>query len=617
LIEETSCCLFTPLPGRFCRFLHQLPCNNEVGVTNEINEEIWLFARFIVPLHPNKQKRTMKSKRNLAVLALLAASCLCALAQEVKELEARPKLVVGIMVDQMRWDYLTRYYERYGDGGFRRMMAEGYNCNRLNINYLPAVTAVGHTAVYTGTVPAFSGIISNSMYFDGKWDTPVRDLNVQPVGTRRSEGKASPHRLMCTTMTDELRLATNFRSKVISISTKDRASVLPGGHCANAAYWMDSESMDFITSSYYMQDLPQWLKAFNKQKLGEKYLKEFGRKKDKQGGWEADFWPLLYGDDTYVQSAGKHTDYYDQRTGTILKYLPWGNTLVADMVIAAIAGEQLGRNPAGVPDFLAVSFSCTDMIGHKVGPNAPWIEDTYLRLDQDIKRILDTLDREVGRGEYIVFLCADHAGSHNVKFRQEHGIPAGTWPYYRIKRELNDSLRAHFGIAVDLVHGLEDHRVFFNDAAISSLPASEGRNEAFKQQLIDYCIGLLLKKENVAYAFEPAKIPAYIPEPVRTMCINGYCPGRSGEIQVVLQQGITEDYDDGNKKDYNGIPLGTNHAVWSPYDTHIPFIVMGKGVRHAWDNRSYTINDIAPTICALLSIQQPSACVGNVIEVEK
>ena len=574
------------------------------------------------------------NKRNLTLLALMVASSLCAIAQEVKELAQRPKLVVGIMVDQMRWDYLTRYYERYGDGGFRRMMAEGYNCNRLNINYLPAVTAVGHTAVYTGTVPAFSGIISNSMYFDGKWDTPVRDLNVKPVGTKRGEGKASPHRLMCTTMTDELRLATNFRSKVISISTKDRASVLPGGHCANAAYWMDSESMDFITSSYYMEELPQWLKAFNKQKLGAKYLKEFGRKKDRQGNWEADFWPLLYPDESYVQSAPKHTDYYDQRTGTILKYTPWGNTLVADMVIAAIEGEQLGRNPEGVPDFLAISFSCTDMIGHKVGPNAPWIEDTYLRLDQDLKRIFDTLDREVGRGEYIAFLSADHAGSHNVKFRQEHGIPAGTWPYYRIRQELNDSLRAHFGIKEDLVHGLEDHRVFFDNEAIENLknpqtpeggvspvkaPSPSGGDgeglHNLKQQLIDYCIGLLLKKDNVAYAFEPSKIPDYIPEPVRTMCINGYCPGRSGEIQVVLQQGITEDYDDGYRKDYKGIPLGTNHAVWSPYDTHIPFIVMGKGVRHAWDNRSYTVNDIAPTICALLNIQQPSACVGNVIEV--
>ncbi len=551
----------------------------------------------------------MTHRKLWALFALIIITVSSANAQEVREME-RPKLVVGIVVDQMRWDYLTRYYERYTDGGFRRLMAEGYNCNRLSINYLPAVTAVGHTAVYTGTVPAFNGIISNSMFFDGKWDTPVRDWSVQPVGTKRDEGKASPHRLMCTTMTDELRLATNFRSKVISISTKDRASVLPGGHCANAAYWMDSESFDFITSTYYQKELPAWLKTFNKQKLGAKYLKEFGRKKDKGGNWEADFWQLLYSDDTYVQSAGKHTPYYDQRTGTILKYTPWGNTLLADMVIAAIKGEQLGNNPAGVPDFLAISFSCTDMISHRVGPNAPWVEDTYLRLDQDLRRIFETLDQQVGKDNYIVFLTADHAGNHNVVFRQEHGIPAGTWPPYRIIKELNDTLKATFNLSEDAIHALEDHRVFFSPTFLANHPT-------LRQPSIDLCIDILRKKSNVAYAFEPCKIPDFVPEPVRTMCINGYCPKRSGEIQIVLEQGITEDYDDGHKKDYNGIPVGTNHAVWSPNDTHIPFIVMGKGVRHAWDNRSYTINDIASTICALLNIQQPSACIGNAIDVRR
>ena len=370
--------------------------------------------------------------------------------------------------------------------------------------------------------------------------------------------------------------------------------------------------MDFITSGYYMQELPAWLKDFNKQRLGAKYLKEYGRRKTPQGDWQTDFWPLLYPADTYVQSAPCHTDYYDQVTGTTLKYLPWGNTLLADMVIAAIRGERLGLNPAGVPDFLAVSFSCTDMIGHKVGPNAPWIEDTYLRLDIDIKRILDTLDQQVGRDAYIVFLTADHAGSHNVRFRQQHGLPAGTWPTYRILRELNDSLRAAFGLQADVIHGLEDHRVFFDNETIRKI----GRGGQ-KQQFIDLTLSILRQKDYVAYAFEPTKIPAYIPEPVRTMCINGYCPGRSGEIQVVLQQGITEDYDDGRLKNYDGIPKGTNHAVWSPYDTHIPFIVMGQGVRHAWDNHSYTVNDIAPTICTLLNIQQPSACIGHAIDVKQ
>ncbi len=563
------------------------------------------------------------------VLTFLVMSIYLLGAFAQQELQQRPRLVVGIMVDQMRWDYLVRYNDRYGEGGFKRMMEEGYNCNRLLINYIPTVTAVGHTAVYTGTVPAFNGIIANSLYFDGQWATPVRDWNVQGVGTQRTEGKASPHRLLCTTMSDELRLATNFRSKVISVSIKDRASVLPGGHCANAAYWMDSESMDFISSTYYMKELPQWVKDFNAKKLGQLYLdKAKKEKKDKKL-----FWNLLYDADTYVQSAGLDEPYYAPSTGSILKYLPYGNTYTADMAMAAIEHEHLGQNPTGMTDFLAISFSCTDMIGHKVGPNAPWIEDTYLRLDQDLKRLFDKLDSTVGKGEWVAFLSADHAGSHNVQFRREHGIPAETWPYYQVIRELNETLTREFGLETNdpsmqlsinkkkyeatlLIHSLECQNVFFNDTVIAKV-CKDGDPKALKERLKARTIELLMQKENVAYAFDVKQMPPYIPEPVRTMAINGYNPKRSGDIVIVLEGNVTEDCDDGYKSDYKGIPIGTNHSVWSPYDAHIPFIVMGKGVRHAWDNRTYHIVDIAPTICALLNIQQPSSCVGHAIDVRK
>lgn len=544
-----------------------------------------------------------------------------------KELQQRPRLVVGIMVDQMRWDYLVRYNDRYCEGGFKRMMTEGYNCNRLSINYVPTVTAVGHTAVYTGTVPAFSGIIANSMYFDGKWSTPVRDRSVKGVGTDRTEGQASPHRLLCTTMGDELRLATNFRSKVVSVSIKDRASVLPGGHCANAAYWMDSESMDWISSTYYMTELPKWVRDFNAKKLGRMYLdKTTKNKKDEQH-----FWDLMYDAETYEQSGGLDEPYYDQRTGTILKYSPYGNTYTADMAIAAIEGEQLGNNPKGVTDFLAISFSTTDMIGHKVGPNAPWVEDTYLHLDQDLKRLFDALDQQVGKGEWVAFLSADHAGSHNVQFRREHGIPAQTWPYYQVLRELNETLTKEFGLttddpkmklkintveydAVKVIHSLECEQVFFNDTVIAKV-CRDGHPKALKEKMKERVIELLEEKENVAYAFDLKKIPDYVPEPVRTMVINGYNPKRSGDIAIILEGNVTEDFDDGYQPKYDGIPIGTNHSVWSPYDAHIPFIVMGKGVRHAWDNQTYHVVDIAPTICALLNIQQPSSCVGNAIDI--
>lgn len=550
--------------------------------------------------------------KTLSSLILFLCFTVTAKAQKVAELEDNPKLVVGIVVDQMRWDYLTRYYDRYTEGGFRRMMAEGYNCNRLNINYIPTVTAVGHTAVYTGSVPAFTGIVGNSMYFDGQWDSPVRDWSVKAVGTTNTEGQASPHRMIPTTMTDELRLATNFRSKVISVSIKDRGSIFPGGHCANGAFWMDSKTMDIVTSTYYMNELPDWVKAFNKKKLGQHYLDITTKnKKDKEH-----FWDLLYDTESYVQSTPNlNENYFDQRTGSILRYSPYGNTFTTDLALAALDGEQLGHNPEGVPDFLAISYSCSDMVSHKVGPNAIWVEDLYLRLDQDFKRIFDTLDSKVGKGEWVAFLTADHAGSHNVEFRKQHGIPAGTWPYSRTMQELNDSLRHHFHFSANVIHSLECQNIFLNDSIIRT------ENKASKADIINYLLPILNDMDNVAYAFEPKHIPNYIPEPVRTMAINGHHPKRSGDIVVILEGGITEDFEDGkvapgnNALGYTGIHLGTNHAVWSPYDAHIPFIVMGKNVRHAWDNNSHTINDIAATICAYLNIQQPSACMGNAIEI--
>lgn len=527
------------------------------------------------------------------------------------ELE-RPRLVVGIVVDQMRWDYLVRYSDRYGSGGFNRLMRDGYNCNRLLINYLPTVTAVGHTSVYTGSVPAFTGIIANHMKIDGKWGSSVDDMSCQPLGTTSKVGQASPHKLLVTTMTDELRLATNFRSKVIGVALKDRAAILPAGHSANAAYWLDGESMDFVSSSYYMETLPKWVKAFNSKKLGMKYLEKVTKEKKGKG----DPWALLYDEKTYVQSAPKGRP-YEGKIGHTMMFSPYGNTYTLDMAQAAIEGEQLGHNPAGVPDFLAVSLSSTDMIGHEVGPNSIWIEDVYLRLDKELESFFNYLDRQVGKGEYVVFLTADHAGSHNVEFRREHHLPAGTWPYYRMQKAINEALRQQFASSSDLVETLESNNVFFYDEAIAKVKPAGESFDSFKQKVKDAAIKWLTSQKQVAYAFDCRHIPDYVPEPVRSMAINGYNPKRSGDIQIVLEANHTEDYDDGYKVDWNGIVRGTNHSVWSPYDAHIPFVIMGKGVHHAWDNRTYHIVDIAPTITALLNIQQPSGAVGDAIDVRK
>src|SRR6201996_7538512 len=285
----------------------------------------------------------------------------------------RPKLVVGIVVDQMRWDYLYRFYERYQDNGFKRLLNEGFSCENTQVDYIPTFTAPGHTCIYTGSVPALHGIAGNDFIVQatGKSMYCTDDSTVTSVGATSIAGKMSPRNLLTTTVTDELRLATNFKSKVIGIALKDRGGILPAGHTANAAYWFDDKSGNWITSTYYMQELPQWVKDFNDQKLPETYLKTD--------------WTPAYPIDSYVQSTPDISPRYEGKfKGTdtpslpvktsglyknnlgLIRSTPFGNTLTLDMAIAAINGEKLGQGDQ--TDFLAVSFSSTDYVGHQFGP---------------------------------------------------------------------------------------------------------------------------------------------------------------------------------------------------------------------------------------------------------
>lgn len=344
----------------------------------------------------------------------------------------RPKLVVGVMVDQMRWDYLYRYYDRYGEDGFKRLLNQGFSMENAYIDYIPTYTAIGHSSVYTGSVPAIHGIAGNDFIIQATGESMycTQDDSVNGVGTDSKAGKMSPKNLWTTTITDELRLATNFRSKTIGVALKDRGSILPAGSLASAAYWFDGSLGDFVSSTYYMKELPNWVRKFNKQKLAKKYVSQT--------------WNTLYPIDTYIQSIVDDNPYEGKFKGTdtptlpvdlkkvskesgvgVISSVPFGNTLTLDFARAAIEAENLGNNPAGVTDFLALSLSSPDYIGHRFGPNAIEVEDTYLRLDQELADFMKYLDQEIGEGEYLLFLTADHGAAHNPQFLKDKGVHAG------------------------------------------------------------------------------------------------------------------------------------------------------------------------------------------------
>jgi predicted AlkP superfamily pyrophosphatase or phosphodiesterase len=535
------------------------------------------------------------------LLAALLLLQLCSIAQSRIGVATKPKLVVGIMVDHMRWDYLYRYQYRYGQGGFNRLMKGGYTCNNVFIPYTPTATACGHSCVYTGTVPAINGITGNN-WWDAKLQQSmycVEDKTVKTVGSNTNDGEMSPRNLKSNTVTDELRLATNFKSKVIGISIKDRGAILPAGHAANAAYWYDEARGVFVSSTFYMQQLPAWAQQFNSRKLADQYY--------------AQGWKTLYPLDTYTQSDVDSNNYeriewmgvgksyfpyelsqYIGKDYGKLPYIPQGNTYTLEMAKAAIEGEQLGAT--GNVDFLAVSLSGPDYMAHSFGPNSVEAEDMYLRLDKDLELFLQYLDKKVGAGAYTVFLTADHGGSHIPAFLNKHHLPGGSFDSKTLIKKANEAVKKAYGVEKVIIHQTY-YNLTLNEKAIDSAHIS-----------LDSVKRLIIKtmeaEEGVYRVVDKAKFETSgLPSVIKERLINGYYPSRSGHLQIVPEPAWMKD-----------TPLGADHSIWNPYDAHIPLVFYGWGIKQGKNFKEAYMTDIAPTIAALLRIQMPNGCIGKVIE---
>ena len=511
------------------------------------------------------------------------------------------------MVDQMRQEYLFRYWDKFGDHGFKRLVNQGFTLQNAHYNYVPTITGPGHASVYTGTTPAYHGIIENS-WFDkvtGKNAYCAGDDSQQTVGSETtSVGKMSPHRMLTTTITDELKLATQKRSKVIGISFKDRGAILPAGHLADAAYWYDGNTGRFVTSTYYMSKLPAWTEKFNNQNLPDKYL--------------SGTWNTLRPIDQYVESGPDATPYegklgenksvfpYDlkelRKTNgnfNLLSQTPFANDYLTEFFKAVIDGEKMGSGKE--TDFLAISYSTTDIIGHRTGPQSIEVQDAYLRLDKNIEDLLKKLDQTVGAGNYLVFLTADHAVADVPQFLADSKVPAGYIRSSQLGAELKEILKQYFPDR-EIIRSFSGGQIFLNHEAFSADPRSGGVELMLATEIIS---NFLMQQSGIANVFtrQQLRMGDYSEGGIKGMVIRGYHPKRGGDLVVVAEPGWFD----------SSRIQGTTHGSPYRYDTHVPIIFFGKGIKPGSSVTYHTITDIAPTLSMLLKIKFPNGCTGKPI----
>jgi predicted AlkP superfamily pyrophosphatase or phosphodiesterase len=514
--------------------------------------------------------------------------------------QERPKLVVGIVVDQMKMEYLYRFSDDFSTNGFKRLMNNGYTFQNMHFNYMPTYTAPGHASIYSGTTPNTHGIVSNEWFSRklGKEMYCTDDASVNTVGDgTKEEGEMSPKNLLTTTITDELRMGTNFQGKVIGLSLKDRGAILPAGHFANWAFWF-SKTGAFISSSFYGEKLPDWVQKFNDEKHYMPYINK---------GWD-----LYKSKATYNESLEDNNPYegklynsvapvfpydlkgmYAKNDAGVIRSTPFGNDLLAEFAMKAIEKEELGKDD--ITDFLTVSFSSTDYVGHLLGPRSIELQDTYLRLDQTIADFLKYLDKTVGKDNYLLFLTADHAGAENVNYLKDHKYNVNSISPKDIRNNLKDFSMKTFGD--DLVLNYSNFNLFFNKEIIESKGLDLVKvKEAFKSYLMtqDYVKRVYTEDEILNSTGNDYFL---------NFIAKGYDVTQNGDLVILDKPGYIE---------YQG--TGTSHGTTYSYDTHVPAIFYGWHIKKGESFNKKVITQIAPTIAQKIKISFPNGTDANVLE---
>ena len=515
--------------------------------------------------------------------------------------QKKNKLVVGIVIDQMCYEYLYRYQHHFTKGGFNVLMKNGVNCRNVNYNYVPTYTGPGHASIYTGTSPNNHGIIGNSWY-DRTTSANVNcveDLSVTGIGTNSSYGKASPKNLKTYTISDQLKLSYPS-AKVISLSIKNRSAILPGGHLSDGSYWFDPLSGTFTTSTYFKDKLPDWLEEFNAHKNAKTYLTD---------------WTLLYPKETYL-AADKDESKYEAiipgKTDAVFPYnfttfpaadfsgftiSPACNSLLTDLALSAIKNEKLGEDAQ--TDLLCISYSTPDIAGHSFGPYSLEIEDMYARMDLEIEKLLKELTKKLGKDNFTLFLTADHAVVPIPQMLMDMRLPGGYHASNLKMEELKLAILTKFKSPITLNE--INQNIYLNRKEIDSLKLDYNAICDFISQEIRQWaeVKAVFTAEQLIEGSENSDI-------WRKMLFLGYDFNRSGDVLYLLNPGFLPVDGDADFK-------GTSHGSAFNYDTHVPLLWYGGGLKPSDVFRPIEITDISATLTHLLYLQRSGAMTGSPI----
>ena len=515
----------------------------------------------------------------------------------------KPKLVIGIVVEELNYNQLEKFHDKLSENGIKKLINEGTYFKNASYEYLLTQSAPGHATIATGAEPSFHGITSDNWYTPLKNEliNCTKDVSVNSVGGSFESGLHSPVNLLVSTFSDELAIATNKKAKVFGVGLKESSAIFSAGHTANAAYWFDNTTGTWMSSSYYISALPDWVNDFNAMKFSDTYMnstwnllrpaKDYADCLPDSNSFEIGFNNINYFPYDLKKLRSGNT-FSSKNDYSLLRETPFGNSLTTNFAIRLIQKERLGKDD--VTDYLSICYSATNYIGHRFGPSSVEMGDAILRLDDDIKNLLTFINDTIGKKNVLIYFTAAHGISEIPAVLEKNRIPSGYFQQNQALQLLRSYLNAIYGEG-EWVKGYSERQIFLNRTLIEDARLSLDDVQKKVARFLVQFTGV-----EAAYPYSAFEANDFGNGNLKRI-INNFSPQRSGDVIVILNPGWVEKVND----------FVTNYNSPYEYDSHVPLIWYGWTVNRATVTRQVNITDIAATLSTLCKIPYPNACTGE------